>query len=178
MGSSDRGDQPKPPGKPDEDMKGSRSCHCPRQRISSLVWRPPDRPSTADPGHAISGHSWWEGNGSRWTVLSDRRMETQKPAPMGAGLWSGVLVGPRGDPRRSGRLLGQGAQASGADTHLTCGLSIDYRLVVQVHLPAPLGPVVRVADAVTERGAPAANIAHSCHVDNPQFIADYKKHTI
>jgi hypothetical protein len=73
----------------------------------------------------------------------------------------------------SGRLFFERTQAPGADADLPRCFALSYRLLVQVGLPAALGPIVRVADAMTELSAFAAYVAFSGHYHIPLLNSDY-----
>jgi hypothetical protein len=72
----------------------------------------------------------------------------------------------------SGRLFLECTQASGADADLPRCVALGYRLPVQVGLPAALGPIVSVADAMTELSTFAAYVAFSGHYHIPLFSSD------
>jgi hypothetical protein len=72
----------------------------------------------------------------------------------------------------SGRLFLECTQAPGADADLPRCVALAYRLLMQVGLPTALGPIVRMADAVTELSTFAAYVAFSGHYHIPLLNTD------
>jgi len=100
--------------------------------------------------------------------------DIEKPDPIcGAGSLCNHLTMSRLRRIDSGRLFLECTQAPGADADLPRCVALGYRLPVQVCLPAALGPIVSVADAMTELSTFAAYVAFSGHYHIPLLNSDY-----